>query len=350
MHFPTYNSRIAKLNPTRSVPKPLRGDERLDRIVDLLTRHRTVVVSGSKIAQEIGATRKQVWSDIQQLRSLGVEIQGRPATGYALRNIPDLLLPSIMAPLLGGTMFDINLHHYYKISSTNAVAMQAGAADEPEGSAFIAEEQTAGRGRGGHTWFSARGAGIYCSVLFRPHLAPGDTLLMSLATALAVHAAVQEANTASGDVKPDLKWPNDLLLQGKKFCGILTEMNAEPTRVRHLVVGIGINVNHESFPQDLENEATSLKRATGTLWSRVGLAAALLKSLHREYRQLLNGGHDSVLSRFSSLSSMVRGARVHIEENGGFEGVTEGLDARGFLQVRTKEGLRTILSGTVRTL
>jgi BirA family biotin operon repressor/biotin-[acetyl-CoA-carboxylase] ligase len=350
LRFPAYNSRIAKLNPRRPVQKPLRGDERLDRIVDLLTRHRTVVVSGSKIAQEIGATRKQVWSDIQQLRSLGVEIQGRPATGYALRKIPDLLLPSIMAPLLGGTMFEAHLHHYYKILSTNAVAMQAGAADEPEGSAFIAEEQSAGRGRGGHSWFSARGSGIYCSVLFRPDIGPGDTLLMSLATALAVHAAVQEANPTSGDITPDLKWPNDLLVQGKKFCGILTEMNAEPTRVRHLVVGIGINVNHESFPQDQESEATSLRRATGTLWSRVDLAAALLKSLHREYRQLLSGAHDSILHRFSSLSSTVRGARVHIAENGELEGLTEGLDRRGFLQVRTKEGLRTVLSGTVRTL
>jgi BirA family transcriptional regulator, biotin operon repressor / biotin---[acetyl-CoA-carboxylase] ligase len=130
----------------------------------------------------------------------------------------------------------------------------------------------------------------------------------------------------------------------------LTEMNAEPTRVRYLVVGIGINVNHARFPAELQNEATSLRLASGTLWSRVDLTAALLKSLHLEYRRLLSGAGESLVRRFSDLSSTVRGTPVFVEENGGFQGTTEGLDQRGFLQVRTDEGLRTVLSGTVRRL
>ena len=308
------------------------------------------MVSGSKIAQEIGTTGKQVWTLIQQLRTLGVDIHGRPATGYILRSSPDLLLPSILSPLLHGTMFESGIHHYYKVASTNTLAMEAGAKGAPEGSSFIAEEQTGGRGRGGHTWFSARGAGIYCSVLLRPALAPADTLLMSLAAALAVRAAVEEVGPDNTDIDLDLKWPNDLFVKRKKFCGILTEMNAEPTRVRYLVVGIGINVNHQSLPSDLKDEATSLRCETSSLWSRVDLTIALLKSLHREYHELLNGGHDSILRRFSSLSSMVRGARVLVEENGGFEGVTEGLDTRGFLRVRTPQAVRTVLSGSVRRL
>lgn len=328
----------------------MRLDERLDRIIDLLVHHRTVIVSGSKIAQEIGTTGKQVWRLIQLLRRLGVDIEGRPATGYVLRTSPDLLLPSILAPLLRGTIFQADLHHYYKIGSTNVAAMNAAAEGVSEGTVFLAEEQTAGRGRGGHSWFSARGAGIYCSAVLKPALAPADSLLISLATALAVHDAVEEVKPDNADLQLDLKWPNDLLVRGKKFCGILTEMNAEPTRVRHLVVGIGINVNHGRFPAELEAQATSLCLATGSAWSRVDLTAALLKSVHREYRQLFSGGHKSVLSRFSSLSSMVRGVPVYVEENGGFRGVTEGLDARGFLQVRTDHGLKTVLSGTVRPL
>jgi BirA family biotin operon repressor/biotin-[acetyl-CoA-carboxylase] ligase len=127
-------------------------------------------------------------------------------------------------------------------------------------------------------------------------------------------------------------------------------MNAEATRVRHVVVGIGINVNQQKFPEDLREIATSLRLASGKEWSRVELAAALLKSLDREYRDLLQkpNARESILRRFAEHSSYVRGRNVHIEENGGFEGVTEGLDARGFLKVRTAHGVRTVVSGTVR--
>jgi BirA family biotin operon repressor/biotin-[acetyl-CoA-carboxylase] ligase len=247
-------------------------------------------------------------------------------------------------------LFQAGLHHYYKIASTNAVAMKAALDGAPEGAVFVAEEQTAGRGRGGHTWYSARGAGIYCSLLLKPAMPPSHSLLMSLAAALAVHAAVDATKPENGNLPLDLKWPNDLLVGGKKFCGILTEMNAEPTRVRHLVIGIGINVNHPSFPPHLEANATSLRLAMGALWSRVDLTVALLKFVHREYRELASGGRESILRRFSSLSSMVDATPVWVEENGGFQGITEGLDGNGFLRVRTDEGLRTVLSGTVRSL
>jgi BirA family biotin operon repressor/biotin-[acetyl-CoA-carboxylase] ligase len=151
-------------------------------------------------------------------------------------------------------------------------------------------------------------------------------------------------------VIPDLKWPNDVLVHGKKFCGILTEMSSEATRVRYIVVGIGLNVNQANFPGELEQTATSLRRVTGTEWSRVELCAALLKSLDREYKQLLANPEEraEILQRFEGHSSSVRGRQARIEENGGFEGVTEGLDPRGFLRVRTREGLRIVFSGTVK--
>lgn len=323
-----------------------RTDFRLGGIVRLLMDHAMVVVSGAKIADEMGISRSGVWRLVQQLRTLGVEIAGHPATGYRLKAVPDLLLPDILAPLLKGTRFDHHIHHYYKIGSTNAVAMEAASAGAHEGAVVLAEQQTAGRGRGAHEWHSAQSMGIYCSVVLRPALPPSDALILSLAAGLAVHAAVLEIDSR---VAPDLKWPNDVLLEGKKFCGILTEMNAEATRVRHIVVGIGINVNQASFPPELQERATSLRLATGREWSRVELCAALLKSLDREYRNLLQkaGAHESILRRFQEQSSSARGRQVRIVENGSFEGVTEGLDLRGFLQVRTAHGVRSVLSGTV---
>jgi BirA family biotin operon repressor/biotin-[acetyl-CoA-carboxylase] ligase len=358
---------------------------RLGRIVRLLMDHAIVVVSGTKIAEEIGTSRSEVWRLIQQLRGLGVDVAGHPATGYRLRAVPDLLLPEMLSAALKGTIFggvgrrrpqglkpasfqdpdgtaeavpfpkpgrEISakqIHHYYKIGSTNLEAMRAAMDGAPEGSVFLAEEQLAGRGRGAHNWHSARSAGIYCSVILRPAMPPSDALIFSLAAGLAVRAATAEI---APQLSVDLKWPNDLLLGGKKFGGILTEMNAEVTRVRHLVVGVGINVNQVKFPADLREIATSLRIETGTEWSRVELCAALLKSLDREYRGLVEdaGARAGILRRFEASSSSVRGRNVSIEENGGLAGVTEGLDERGFLRVRTAEGLRTVVSGTVRVI
>jgi BirA family transcriptional regulator, biotin operon repressor / biotin---[acetyl-CoA-carboxylase] ligase len=331
-------------------------DVRLGRIVRLLMGNATVVVSGTKIAEEIGTSRSEVWRLIQQLRGLGVDVAGHPATGYRLRAVPDLLLPEMLAPALKGTIFGVapgaakQIHHYYKVGSTNSEAMQFAAEGAAEGSVFLAEEQLTGRGRGTNTWHSARSVGIYCSVVLRPALPPSDALIFSLAAGLAVRAAVVEI---APQLLPDLKWPNDLLLGGKKFCGILTEMNAEATRVRHLVLGVGINVNQVKFPSELREIATSLRIETGTEWSRVELCAALLRSIDREYRSLTEetGARDAILRRFEKSSSSVRGRKVSIlvnsEENGGPTGVTEGLDERGFLRVRTAEGLQTVVSGTV---
>ena len=312
----------------------------------LLTDHATVVVSGTKIAEELGLTRSEVWRLIGQLRENGVAIAGHPSIGYQLEAMPDLLLPDILAPLLTGTMFAGRVHHYFRAGSTNALALDAGAAGTPEGAVFLAEEQTAGRGRGGHTWHSARAEGVYCSVLLRPHLPPAQVLLLSLAAGLALRSAVLEAT----GLNADLKWPNDLLLGNKKFCGILTEMHSEVTRVRHVVVGIGLNVNQKSFPESLGEQATSLYLESRTLCSRAELVAALLKSLDREYRALTvePEARESILHRFQEYSSWTNGCSVRVEDDGSFTGITEGLDAQGFLLVRTPRELRTVVSGTVR--
>jgi BirA family biotin operon repressor/biotin-[acetyl-CoA-carboxylase] ligase len=325
----------------------LESDLRLGRIIHVLMSYPTVVISGTKLGQEIGATRSEVWRLVQQLRDLGVEIAGHPASGYQLTAIPDLLLPEMLDPLVRGTIFAGHVHHYYGVGSTNTLALEAAAAGAPEGSVFLAEQQTAGRGRGNNEWHSAKSTGIYCSVVLRPAVPPADVVILTLAAGLAVQSALHEI---CSQVNPDLKWPNDLLVNGKKLCGILTEMHAEATRVRHIVVGIGVNVNQADFPGELQQIATSLRMITGTEQSRVELCAALLKSLGREYHNLVSNpdGHTDILHRFEEHSSSVRGKHVFIEENAEIEGVTEGLDSRGFLQVRTSSGLKSVYSGTVR--
>lgn len=346
-----HNSAINTKRPTREgrrhKPQSLETDARLGRIVRVLTSYPTLVISGTKLAQEIGTTRSEVWRLVQQLRTLGVEIAGHPANGYQLTAVPDLLLPELLDPALRGTIFAGRVHHYYRAGSTNTLAMEAAAAGATEGSVFLTEQQTAGRGRGNNKWHSAESTGIYCSVVLRPALPPADVLVLSLAAGLAVHSAVSEMRAG---IPPELKWPNDLLIGGKKFCGILTEMTAEATRVRQVVVGIGINVNQVKFSDELQPIATSLQITTGSEWSRIELCAALLKSLDREYRALVSNpnAHAEILRRFERFAPMVRGCKVHVEENGGLDGITEGLDPRGFLKVRTSDGVRIVYSGTVR--
>jgi BirA family biotin operon repressor/biotin-[acetyl-CoA-carboxylase] ligase len=304
-------------------------------------------VSGTRIAEELGTTRSEVWRAVQHLRELGVRIVGHPATGYQLESVADLLLPDIVRPLVSGTIFSSHIRHFFRIGSTNTEAMAAAAEGEPEGTVLFAEQQTAGRGRGSNVWVSAPSDGIYCSVILRPQLAPADALVLSLLAGVAVAEAVQQTT----GLQSDLRWPNDVLLDEKKFCGILTEMHAEATRVRYVVVGIGINVNHQSFPTEFETIPTSLRMAAGHEWSRVEIAAALLKSLDTWYRSLSGDvaeTRSAVIRSFEQRSSYARSRFVHVAEGPGYDGVTEGLDSRGFLLVRTPSGVRTVLSGLVR--
>jgi BirA family biotin operon repressor/biotin-[acetyl-CoA-carboxylase] ligase len=248
---------------------------------------------------------------------------------------------------LAETPFTGNIRHFPTIHSTNVLAMREADEGAPEGMVYVADEQTAGRGRGAHQWHSARGAGLYVSILLRPRIAPADILWLSLAAGLAVREAVRQVTS----LEADIRWPNDLLLGKKKFCGILTELNAEVTRVRHCVVGIGINVHQEAFPDELAAIASSLRLETGRSFARQDLLIALLQSLYRETQALradTAGAAAQILSRLEAASSWIRGRQVHVDEGEGFSGVTAGLDARGFLLVRTAQGMRTVLSGGVR--
>ena len=185
---------------------------------------------------------------------------------------------------LAGTPFAGKVRHFSTIDSTNTLAMREAEQGQESGTVYLADEQTGGRGRGAHEWHSAAGSGLYVSILVRPQIAPADILWLSLATGLAVQAAVRDVTSLA----PDIRWPNDLLLSGRKMGGILTELNAEVTRVRHAVIGIGINVHQPSFPAELAASATSLRVASGQPQSRLELLVRLLREFERDYNDFLS--------------------------------------------------------------
>ncbi len=254
------------------------------------------------------------------------------------------------------TRFAGRLQHFASIDSTNLQAVAAAQNGAADGTVLIADEQTAGRGRGGHTWHSAVGDGLYLSTIVQPRMDLAEALWISLATGLAVQRAIAEV----AGIKPDIRWPNDLLLPTKKCGGILVETTSisptvdSPARLRYAVIGIGINVNHPKFPTELEALATSLHIETSKTHTREELAAQLLIALDAELAALeaeLRGATKSatLLERFTAASSWVAGKRVRVDEEGGYTGTTCGLDRRGFLLVRADDGgMRTVLSGGVR--
>jgi len=321
-------------------------DRRIDALLTLLAENATIVISGAKIAKEIGVSRQQVWRWIERLRGLGVRVKGHARTGYHIERTPDILVPQLLSHRLYGTPFSRRIFHFFKIDSTNTVAMRMGEAGEPHGTVVLAEEQTSGKGRAGRTWISEKSSGIHCSLLLRPPLAPAHAPMLTLVAGLAARdAAAEEIDTV-----PDIRWPNDVLVGGKKFCGILTEMHAEPDRIHFAVVGMGLNVNQPKMPAEIEEIATSLRIETGKAHSRLELLIRLLRQFDRYYNQYLAEGAAPILRRFAEVSTYSQGKRVRITTaTETFTGTTAGLEPNGVLRVARDDGRGTelVLSGDV---
>jgi len=251
-------------------------------------------------------------------------------------------LPAIEAAL-NGTLFAGKLHFCPTTRSTNADAMEAARRGAPEGSVFLTDEQTAGRGRGDHGWSSAAGEGLYVSALFRLEIT--SSRLLPMAAGLAAADAIR---TAAGQIV-DLRWPNDLLIGERKVGGILVEAHAETSGTVFAVVGVGVNVHQREFPPDLSTPATSLDLAAGKRVSRSALLVVLLKSLEREARGLdAPEAARAIPARMDQASSWVRGRRVEVHGPQACSGVTDGLDELGFLRVRTEKGVVQVRTGGIR--
>ncbi len=268
-----------------------------------------------------------------------------------------------------GNRFAGYVQHFASIDSTNRAALEAAQQDARCG-VWVADEQTAGRGRGGHTWHSSPGDGLYVSALVAPDLPAQQSICLALAAGLAAQQAIDE----SCGLRVDLRWPNDLMLDGRKCGGILVETVVETAAeassvkpaalLRYAVIGIGINVNHAEFPTELRDIATSLRIERDLAFARQPLLVQLLRELDHQIavlEQETRGPHrwpqhdprngPDLLARFTAASTWVRGKRVHVPEQGGYTGTTAGLDARGFLLVDADDGCRrTVFSGGVREL
>lgn len=320
-------------------------DKRIDALLSLLAENPTIVISGAKIAKEIGVKRQTLWHWIETLREAGVNIKGRPGTGYHIERVPDVLTAKLLSRRLRGTPFAKRIHHFFTTDSTNTVTMRLGNDGEPHGTVVVAEKQTAGRGRAGHSWISERSAGIHVTILLRPSIPPMQAPALTLAAGLAASDAVVEET----GLPADIRWPNDVLLNGKKVCGILTEMQAEPDRIHFAIVGIGMNVNQTKMPAEIANLATSLRMETRRVHSRIELLARLLRHLDRYYNQFIAEGSAPILRRFAEVSSYFEGKRVRITTGTEtFVGTTAGLEPMGILRVQRDDGrIESVVSGAV---
>jgi BirA family biotin operon repressor/biotin-[acetyl-CoA-carboxylase] ligase len=315
-----------------------------ERIVGWL-RDAGGAISGEELARRLGCSRAAVWKRMAALRRQGYRIEARRPAGYALAGVPDRLGPAELAPHLRGRWRSI--HWLAETDSTQRVARELARAGAEEGTAVIAERQTAGRGRLGRQWHSPPGLNLYCSIVLRPPLPPGAVPQIALVAGTAVAAAIAEET----GVTAAIKWPNDVLVDGKKVSGILTEMDAEVERVQHVIAGIGVNLNApaSAFPPELRAKATSLRLATGRRIDRAAFTGRLLAALEARYGRFLAVGFaSSVRAEWESLSCLT-GTRVSVAgPDGELAGRALGLDDDGALRLETDgSGIVRVVAGEV---
>jgi len=266
-------------------------------------------VSGEVLAARVHISRAGVWKRLRRLQALGYVISGEPRRGYRLMAAPDKLLPEEILHRLGTVRLRGPIHHFETAVSTNDLAKALGAGGAPEGTLVVAEAQSAGRGRLGRDWLSPPGVGIYASLLLRPPLPPSELPQITLTTAVAVVRAL----VRTAGVAPGIKWPNDLMLGGKKLGGILTEMETESDQIRYLVVGLGLNVNNLDFPPELEALATSLARELDRPLSRVPIVQAWIEEFEVLYQQFLDQGFPKILAEWREYT-VTLGKRVIVRQ------------------------------------
>ena len=252
-----------------------------DSILKQLTDMKGKFVSGEVLSDALGITRTAVWKHIKKLRDEGYEIQSVPKRGYRLDNSPDLFDRSALVSSLHTKTFVKEIFFLNDTDSTNNELKRLVACGSPEGTVVIAQRQLSGRGRRGRVWSADEGKAITMSILLRPDIAPANIQAITLAASSAVARAIEPFTS----IKPEIKWPNDILLSGKKVCGILTEMTAEPDRILSIIAGIGLNVyqKEEDFPDELKETATSIALNSVGPVSRSALASRILEEFEVLY-------------------------------------------------------------------
>ncbi|MBQ7447205.1 MAG: biotin--[Eubacterium sp.] len=301
-------------------------------------------VSGQELSKLLGVSRTAVWKAIRQLEEAGYEIEAVRNKGYRLVSEPDLLTAEVISARLSTKWAGQEILSFDEIDSTNNEVKRRAEAGAGHGLLAVSEVQTAGRGRMGRPWSSPAGSGIWMSLLLRPALAPIQASGLTLVMALAVREAIVTMTGAACGIK----WPNDIVSEGRKVCGILTEMSAEPDRINHIVIGVGINVTDDSFPEEICDRAISIWQICGQKIRRAELIAEILKQFELFFDRYLQNGDMSALLEDYNAALINRGQKIRVLDPAGeYEAVADGINASGALIVE-KDGMRKeIISGEV---
>lgn len=320
-----------------------------EQILDYLEQNRGGHVSGVDMSRTLGVSRSAIWKQIETLRAQGYGITGGPNQGYLLESLPDLLYPREIQKGLHTRCFGRQVYHLRSVSSTNQIAQDLGRRGYSEGTLVVAEEQTAGRGRWQRFWWSPPETGVWLSLVLRPQLAPYRVPQITLVAGVSCARAIEDYL----GLHPGIKWPNDIVYDGRKLCGILVEMEAAAEQVHFLVIGIGINVNQElaDFPPDLRDAAVSLGMIAGRRVERLPLVQRFLDAFEEDYDRYCRDGFAAARQAWLSYQvTLGKAVRVQAgpEE---FTGEACGLDDDGSLLVRLGGGqVRRCIAGEVTLL
>lgn len=319
------------------------GDFLKEKILQLL-KENDGFISGQEISEMFGVTRTSVWKVIHQLEEMGYEIEAVRNKGYRLYSEPDFLTQECVCEYLDTAWAGHPVRVFDSVDSTNNEAKREAESGAGQGLLVIGEEQTDGRGRRGRAWESKKGEGIFMSLLLKPDIEPSHASMLTLVMGMAVRDALEMAGLS--DVR--IKWPNDIVCSGKKVCGILTEMSAQVDYVNHIVLGVGINVHNQEFPEDVRQAATSVFLETGMHICRAELVAQCMRKFEGYYARFIKtqdlGG---LMEEYNArLVNCGRQVRV-LDFKKDFTGIAKGINAQGELLVETEDGLKYVSAGEV---
>jgi BirA family biotin operon repressor/biotin-[acetyl-CoA-carboxylase] ligase len=318
-----------------------------DQLLMSLKAEKGSWVSGEFLGRSLTISRSAIWKHVRTLKDEGYIIESSRKKGYLFRQMTDSLLPNEIREGLKTNVFGkCDIAYFGETDSTNIRAEHLAAEGAPEGAVVIAEKQTQGKGRRGRYWFSPSGEGIYASVVLRPRISPHEAPKLTLMASVAVAETILSVTS----LRVNIKWPNDIIVNGKKLAGILTEISAEMDRIHYVVIGLGVNVNirFESFPSDIRNLATSILLETGEVSQRITLLRTYLEWLELYYEMFRVRGFQPIMDRWKQLSDMP-GKQIRVDLiDRTHEGVVQDIDEDGFLILKDHEGnLRKIISGDI---
>lgn len=302
-------------------------------------------ISGQELCNRFGVSRTAVWKAINQLKEAGYEIEAQQNKGYRLMAAPDLMTEAEIKSLMHTEWVAKEVLYFDTIDSTNTKAQELAEKGYPSGTLVVADKQESGKGRRGRSWVSPSGTGIFMTLMIKPDINPNNASMLTLVAALAVAKAI---TSVTGE-EAMIKWPNDIVINGKKVCGILTEMNAQFDYINHIVVGIGINVHNESFPEEISQMASSLMiEAGGKRFHRAQIIAETMSYFEQYYDTFLKTQDLSALVREYDELLVNRNKSVRVlDPKEPFDGKAMGITPKGELIVETWESRKLVSSGEV---